>query len=70
MNNVNSFELIISVVFDMSPQLGGIGPKSQYIETTGGDASFLNGKNEGHNRIINNMVRSGLLESNQHENKW
>ena len=45
MNNVNSFELIISVVFDMSPQLGGIGPKSQYIETTGGDASFLNGKN-------------------------
>ena len=29
MNNDNYFELIISFLFAMSPQLGGIGPKSQ-----------------------------------------
>ena len=35
------------------------------METTGGDASCLNGKNERHNRNIHNMVRSGLLDSNK-----
>ena len=29
MNNDNSFELIIAVVFSMSPLLGGLGPKYQ-----------------------------------------
>ena len=37
------------------------------MENTGSDASWLNGKNERHNRSIHNMVRSGLLDSNQHE---
>ena len=37
------------------------------METTGGDAFWLNGKNERHNRSIQNMVRSRLLDSNQHE---
>ena len=41
-----------------------------YMETTGGDASWLNGKNERHTTSIHNMVREGLLESNKHENKW
>ena len=36
------------------------------METTGGDASCLNGNNEKHNRSIHNMVISGLLDSNQH----
>ena len=27
------------------------------METTGGDISWINGKNERHNRIIHNMVR-------------
>ena len=36
------------------------------METTGGDASCLNGNNEKHNRNIHNMVISGLLDSNQH----
>ena len=40
------------------------------METTGGDASWLNGKNEIHNRSIHNMVREALLDSDQHENKW
>ena len=40
------------------------------METTGGDAYWLNGKNEKHNRIIHNIVRSGLIYSNKHENKW
>ena len=40
------------------------------MENTGGDASFINAKNEIHNRSIYNMVRSGLLDSNEHENKW
>ena len=29
MNFDNGFDLIIAVVFVMSPQLGGLGPKSQ-----------------------------------------
>ena len=39
------------------------------METTVGDASWLNVKNEIHNRSIHNMERSGLLDSNQHGNK-
>ena len=31
-NNDNGFDLIIAVVFDMIPQLGGLEPKSQYLE--------------------------------------
>ena len=37
------------------------------METTGIDATWLNGKNEIHNRSINNIVREGLIESNQQE---
>ena len=37
------------------------------METTGGDASCLNGNNELCNRSIHNMVREGLLDSNQYE---
>ena len=37
------------------------------METTGGDSSWINGKNERHNRSINIMVISGLIDSNQHE---
>ena len=40
------------------------------METNGFDASWLNGKNEKHNRSIHNMVISGLIGSNQHENKF
>ena len=40
------------------------------METTGGYASWINGKNERHNRIVHNMIRSGLIDSNQHESKW
>ena len=40
------------------------------MENTGGDASCLNGKNEWHNKIIHNMVMSGLLDSNKYANKW
>ena len=40
------------------------------IETTGGDASCINGKNEIHNRIIHNIVISILIGINKHENKW
>ena len=40
------------------------------MEITGGDASWINGNIERHNRSIHNMVKSGLLDSNQHENKW
>ena len=38
------------------------------METTDGDASWLNEKNERHNTIIYNMVIAGLLDSNQHAN--
>ena len=41
-----------------------------YMKNTGGDASWLNGKNERHNRIIHNMVRAALIDSNYHETKW
>ena len=34
------------------------------------DASCINRNNEINNRIIHNMVRAGLIDSNQHENKW
>ena len=37
------------------------------METTGGDASWLNGNNERHNRIIHNVVREGLIYSNKHK---
>ena len=39
------------------------------METTGGDASWINDKNEIHNISIHNMVRAVLLGINQHENK-
>ena len=39
------------------------------METTGGDASCLNGNNEIHNRNIRNIVISGILDINHHENK-
>ena len=38
------------------------------IENTGGDASWINGKNERHIIIIINMVIAGLIEINKHEN--
>ena len=34
------------------------------MRNIGGDASWINVKNELHNRSIQNMVRSGLIESN------
>ena len=40
------------------------------METTGDDASWLNGNNEIHTRSIHNMLRTGLLESNHNEKKW
>ena len=40
------------------------------METTGGDASFINVNNEQHNRSIHNMVRAGLIGINQHENEF
>ena len=40
------------------------------METTGGDVLWINVNNTIHNRRIHNMVRSGLLDINQHENKW
>ena len=42
---------------------------STAIETTVSDASCLNGNNEQHNIIINNIGRTGILDSNQHK-KW
>ena len=42
----------------------------KFIETTGGDASWINEKNKRHNRSIHKMASSGLLASNQHANKW
>ena len=35
------------------------------METTVGDASWINGNNEIHNRIIHSLVREGLLDSNE-----
>ena len=40
------------------------------VETTGGDAYGINGKNGRYNRSIQNMVISDLLDINQHGNKW
>ena len=40
------------------------------MKNNGGGASRINGKNKRHNRSIKNMVRSGLLESDQNANKW
>ena len=40
------------------------------MENTVSDLSWLNGKNERHNIIIHNMVREGLIDSIQHENRW
>ena len=40
------------------------------METTGGDASWLNGNNLRHNRSIHNIVKAGLLDINYNENKW
>ena len=37
-----------------------------FIESIGGDASWINGNIERHNITINNMVRSVLLDSNKH----
>ena len=37
------------------------------IETYGGDASWVNGNNEGHNIRIINMVRAVLLGIDNHE---
>ena len=39
------------------------------METTGGDASRINGHNKRHNRSIHIMIRKDLIESNQHANK-
>ena len=39
------------------------------METAGGDASWINGKNERHNRRIHNMVRAALLDINKHLKK-
>ena len=40
------------------------------METTGGDVSWLSGKNKKYNRRIHNMVISGLFDIDQHANKW
>ena len=40
------------------------------METTGGNSSRINGKNEGQKRSIHNILRIGLIESNKHANKW
>ena len=40
------------------------------METTGGDSSCLDEKNERHNRSIHNMVIEILLDSNQHGKKF
>ena len=39
------------------------------METTGGDAYWLNGNNERHNRSIHNKLGTCILDINQHENK-
>ena len=43
---------------------------STEMETTVGDASFINVNNEIHNRRIHKIVIEGCLDINQHENKW
>ena len=40
-----------------------------FMYTTGGDASYIDINIEIHNIFIHNMVRTGLLEINQHEKK-
>ena len=40
------------------------------METTSGDASWLNGNNKIHNISIHTIVRAGLLDSNQHKERW
>ena len=40
------------------------------METTGVDASWINGNNERHNKGINNIVRVVIINSNQHTNGW
>ena len=42
---------------------------SMVMETTGGDDSRLYGNNEWNNRKNHNIVREGLIDSNQHEKK-
>ena len=41
-----------------------------YKETTGYDASRINGNKKIHNRIIQKMVRSGIIDSNKHEKSF
>ena len=40
------------------------------MEKTGDYESCINVYNKGHNRIINIIVISGILEINKHGNKW
>ena len=40
------------------------------METNSGDASWINIRNERHNRSIHNAVIADLLDIDQHENKW
>ena len=40
------------------------------METNGGDASWINGNNKQHNRIIYNILKEIILDSTQHEKKW
>jgi hypothetical protein len=44
--------------------------RHNYLETTGGYASFLNGKIESHHRTIGQMVHSMLLNSGLPNNLW
>ena len=37
------------------------------MEINGGNTSWINGNNEKHNRIIQNMVRAGLIGGNKNE---
>ena len=40
------------------------------MENNGDDSSWIDVDNERKNISIPDMVRSGLTDSNQHENKW
>ena len=40
------------------------------MEATGGDVLWINVNIERKNISIDTMVRSGIIENNQHENKW